>query len=169
MIEYQVKHYYLGTYFMTVKVQLRKADLEDATRLLSWRNDEESRQSSHQSQVISVEEHCTWLKASLANSNRKLYIALYNQEPIGSVRADFLIEQNIWQLSWVLAPQKRGLGLAKLMVLALVETIPDAIKAEIKANNHASIRVAEYAGLVLAESNYSVLTYARPAILDKPD
>ena len=69
----------------------------------------------------------------------------------------------------MLAPQKRGLGLAKLMVLALVETIPDAIKAEIKANNHASIRVAEYAGLVLAESNYSVLTYARPAILDKPD
>lgn len=149
---------------MTVTIQLRQAKLDDAVLLLSWRNDDKSRQSSHNTKKVKFDDHYAWLTETLSNPNRKLYIAEYLSEKIGTVRADFITEDDVWELSWTLSPEKRGQGLAKYMVLALVNSIQGAVKAEVKKDNLASIRVAEYAGLKLSSSNSAVLTFFRNAL-----
>ncbi len=144
---------------MTVSIQLREAVQDDAKQLLAWRNDESTRRASHQQNTISLDDHKTWLQKSISNPARQLYIACYLNEEIGTVRADYLSELKAWELSWTLAPNKRGLGLAKYMVLTLVSMIDGAICAEIKEDNLASIRIAEFSGLTLINASDGILNF----------
>lgn len=140
-------------------IHLRRVVQDDAEQLLAWRNDESTRLSSHQMAVISFDEHQNWLRQSISNPNRQLYIASYLNDAIGTVRADYLNQYKAWELSWTLAPNKRGFGLAKLMVLALVDLIDGAVCAEIKEDNLASIRIAEFAGLTLINASDGILRF----------
>ena len=51
---------------------LRPANLEDERRLLLWRNDPETRKASLTQHVIGKKEHSQWLRASLANPDRRI-------------------------------------------------------------------------------------------------
>lgn len=144
---------------MSALIQLRDVVPDDAKQLLVWRNDETTRRASHQMNTIGLDDHKIWLKASISNPCRLLYIASFNNEDIGTVRADYLSEQAAWELSWTLAPDKRGLGLAKQMVLALVNVIEGAVCAEIKEDNLASVRIAEFAGLSLIKRYDGILSF----------
>jgi len=144
---------------MTLDIGLRAVSIEDSEQLLLWRNDETTRLASHQTQVLSLSEHQSWLAKSLCNPQRKLYIAQHLDQDIGTVRADYLIERQAWLLSWTLAPEKRGQGLAKHMVLTLVSMIDDAVCAEIKKDNLASIRIAEFSGLTLMNASDGILNF----------
>ena len=146
---------------MAKGVQLRQVSIHDAEQLLAWRNDELTRLSSHTQDFIDVTTHQVWLENSLKNSNRKLVIAVYQGEDIGSLRADYDTKKQAWELSWTLAPDYRGKGLAKEMVFVFANSIQDAIWAEVKETNLASIRVAEYAGLVQTNRKQQVLYFSR--------
>ncbi|MFT3928206.1 MAG: pseudaminic acid synthase [Myxococcales bacterium] len=90
---------------------LRRATLEDSALLLSWRNDELTRQMSVSKHEVKAEEHRRWLEASLANSSRALFVALEGALPVGTLRLDYQ-HQEAAEVSLTLAPEARGRGLA---------------------------------------------------------
>jgi len=125
-------------------LKLRPADMNDAERLLRWRNDEQTRANSHIAAVVSLAEHLAWLEATLCGPNQ-LFIVEDDGVPVGSVRADR--EPNGWKLSWTVAPEHRGKSHGKHMVRELVQQLDGPCRAEIRYGNVASEKVAAFAGL----------------------
>ena len=85
-----------------------------------------------------------------------------NRLPVGTIRAYY--SQGEHELSWAVAPNARGRGLGKRMVALLANQITDPIRAEIKADNEASMRIAEYAGMKYVREENGVLHYRREAL-----
>ncbi len=144
------------------RLLFRLATLGDAEVLLEWRNNPSTREASHNTDLISEDEHIHWLKRILANENRKLYVAEIDGVPVGTVRVDS--EAFGYELSWTISPEMRGSGIGKAMVLQLANNMPEPIRAEIKAGNIASIRIAEGAGMVFEREEKGVLHYRRDAV-----
>lgn len=82
--------------------------------------------------------------------------------PVGTVRADF--SQGTWKLSWTVAPAARRHGVAKQMVALLSQQISAPIRAEIKADNLASVKIAKHAGMVFSQKVKDMLHYSRKAL-----
>lgn len=141
---------------MDVSVRLRLATMADAARLLYWRNDPDTRRYSLNAEQITEQQHMLWLQQSLSNPQRLLYIAEYADQPVGTVRVDST--ENLHRISWTLAAEFRGKGLAKAMVRLLVSQLTGTIVAEILPGNTASVRVAEYAGLTY-QNTYNCIMY----------
>lgn len=129
------------------KLKFRPATITDTDILLKWRNDPETRKRSHNSRKISKNEHNKWFAASLENSNRKIFIVEYNENPVGVIRTDN--EGGVVELSWTVAPEVRGQGIGKEMVSLFVKKINEPIRAEVKVGNEASRRIAEGVGMRL--------------------
>jgi len=136
-------------------VSLRLATIKDAKLLLAWRNDPLTREASRNSGEVPWENHVAWLEKSVAwleksllMSERKLYIAEEAGVPVGTVRADRLAN-GVQELSWTIAPEARGRGLAKEMVFLFVRKIlpGESLLAVVKAGNTASEKIAEALGL----------------------
>ena len=140
-------------------MELRLATFDDADLLLKWRNDAKTRASSRNKQEISKKEHEKWLKASLADSNRELYIAEINSIPVGTVRSDY--DGQFYELSWTIAPEQRGKGIGKEMVSLITKKINKPVRAEVKKNNTASKRIAEYVGMTLMYEEEGILHFQR--------
>lgn len=142
---------------MTVDVTLRRATMADADVLLQWRNDALTRQFSLNQAEVTEQQHRQWLQHSLNSTTRQLLIAEHAGKAVGTVRVDS--DQHKHVISWTLAPEQRGRGLAKAMVALLVNRLEGNIVAEILPVNSASIRVAEYAGLRYQHSHNNILYY----------
>lgn len=140
-------------------IRLRKATLQDADLLLEWRNDPQTRLASHHTAVVEREQHLSWLKATLDDPSRQLWIAEEKGVPVGTVRADWTDDS--YQLSWTVAPSARGRGVAKQMVARLAGQISQPIRAQVKQENIASVRVAESAGMEFEREADGVLHYQR--------
>lgn len=127
---------------------LRRARIEDAQLLLSWRNDPETRLQSKSTEEISVEDHIQWLTKILKNSQIKLYIAEVNQIPVGTVRSNRDRDGTL-ELSWTVAPIHRGKGLGKIMVMQFVQKLHPRQKfiARIRKGNISSENIAKALGL----------------------
>lgn len=126
--------------------QLRRATMADAKMLFDWRNDPETCAASINSDPPQWEGHQKWLDASLCNPERALLIAEVDGVPVGTVRIDHGEET---ELSWTVAPDQRGKGIAKQMVELACP--PEHVVAKIKPENVASQKVAESAGFMLVE------------------
>lgn len=148
---------------MTDRVNLRPAEMKDAEKLFIWRNDPETRHASHNTDEVVLESHFTWLKASLSNpEQRLLWIAEVDGIAVGSCRADRV--GSAWELSWTIAPEARGKGFAHQMLSKLVRYFDEPLLAEVKADNIASIKVAEGSGFVLKRNGNkdgNTLIYSR--------
>ena len=115
---------------MESPLKLRKATFNDWEILLKWRNDIETRKSSHNIEMVKEKGHKEWFKNSLENKNRQIYIAIEGSQPVGTVRSD--CDKDIYLLSWSVSPDARGRGIGKLMVKMLVNQLNANIRAEIK-------------------------------------
>ena len=146
---------------MSETIKLRSATIRDADLLLEWRNDAETKKASHNMDEVQRDQHISWLARALDNRDRRLFVAEENGVPVGTVRAD--LSDGVWELSWTTAPSARGRGLAKRMVFLLAQQIPEPIRAEVKAGNIASARVAEHAGMEFDREAEGVLHYRRSA------
>lgn len=124
----------------------RKASILDLELLLQWRNDPLTRQNSGNTELVTRDTHEEWLKASLGNTNRKLYIAEISGEPVGTVRLDLL--KSGWNLSWTVAPAARGKGMGKRMVRQATQLVSDSLIAEVRQSNLASLRIVTHAGFI---------------------
>lgn len=147
---------------MSENISLRSATVHDARLLLEWRNDPETRKASRNTAEVPIDEHISWLSRTLDNPNRRLYIAEEDGVPVGIVRADE--SDGVWELSWAVSPNARGRGVAKRMVAVLAHHISDPIRAEVKAGNMASVRIAEHAGMEFERETDGVLHYKRAAL-----
>jgi len=140
---------------------LRPATLEDAKILFEWRNDPQVRVASHNQDEISFAAHLSWLRDSLENPVRKLYIAEEDGISVGTARADW--SDGAYTLSWTVSPKSRGKGIGKRMVCFLVKQIRKPIRAEVKVGNLASIKIAQEAGMQLEYIKNGVMYFARKA------
>lgn len=147
---------------MNEEITLRPATLNDAEMLLEWRNDPDTRKASHNTAEVQMDDHISWLSHTLSNPNRKLYVAEEDGYPVGTVRADF--SDNVWELSWTVAPRERGRRVGKRMVATLSKQISDPIRAEVKKGNISSARIAEHAGMEFEREAEGVLHYKRDAL-----
>ena len=138
--------------------------MNDIEILLEWRNDPLTRAASHSTNEVTRDEHEKWLRATLNNPNRQLYIAEENGIPVGTVRADFDSSDGSYELSWTVSPIDRGRGVGKRMVALLANQIKGSIRAEIKVGNIASVRIAESSGMKFEYEQDGVVYYRRPPI-----
>jgi len=147
---------------MSALVSLRTATFDDAKMLLRWRNDPATQRASHTGTAVERDQHFSWLRASLENPNRKLFVAELNSVPVGTVRAD--AADGTWTLSWTVAPEARGKGIARQMVAIAVGQINEPVRAEIKRGNIASVNVATHAGMTLCREEGDILHFERAQI-----
>ncbi len=143
-------------------IKLRPVKIEDVDLLLEWRNNPETRKASKNTDRVKKNEHLSWLKASLNNNNRKLFIAEQNGFPVGTIRSDY--KGGYYELSWTTAPDARGKRVGKHMVAKLAKQIFKPILATIKQGNKASIKIAEYAGLKYDQKKDGLLYYKRRSL-----
>ncbi|WP_086972011.1 GNAT family N-acetyltransferase [Caballeronia glebae] len=143
---------------------LRKATARDSDLLYEWRNDPITRRSSHDTSEIARERHERWLAASLENSRRQIFIAEEHERLVGTVRVDHGPDGTA-ELSWTVAPDARGKGVATRMVRRVADEISGKcpVRAEVKAGNHASVKVANAAGMHLVNEGRDVLHFYRAA------
>lgn len=145
-------------------MHLRPATVDDAAILFTWRTDPLTQAASHNSGELVYADHVEWLKRSLTMPNRRIYIATLGANPVGTVRTD--VVDGITELSWTVSPEHRGRGYGKRMVTTAVGMLTGPVRAEIKAENGASRRIAEAAGFQYVSESDGVLHfhYGAPSI-----
>lgn len=143
---------------MSHELKLKTATFEDASILLSWRNDELTRKFSLNTDYVSEQEHNNWLKNILKDKRRQLYVAEYQSIKIGTVRVDSEGETHI--ISWTVSPEHRGRGHAKKMVSQIINKLNGKILASIDQENIPSQKVAEHAGMKHVSTNNKIMTYS---------
>jgi RimJ/RimL family protein N-acetyltransferase len=146
------------------RLRLRPARLADAEILLAWRNDPLTVAASHTDRPVASQEHRRWLASNLDNPDRRLYVAETEGVAAGTVRLDR--DGDGWRLSWTVAPAFRGRGLGKAMVRLVAQGLSGTVRAEVKAANAASARIALHAGLRLDRERDGVQYYVRPTAED---
>ena len=103
---------------------LRPARHEDARFLLALRNEPAVRENSRQPRVIDAVRHRRWLREALADqANRRLYVIEVDGLPAGMARLDRVPNRlpREAELSLALVPKVRGLGLARSVILKLLD------------------------------------------------
>jgi RimJ/RimL family protein N-acetyltransferase len=137
----------------------RRASMTDAYRLLDWRNDPQTREASLNSDIIGLADHIDWLERTLKQPERQIFIAAYGGEPVGTVRADWS-EASI-ELSWTVAPERRGRGFGRTMVVRFAASIAGPIAAQIRTHNVASQRIALAAGMAHLSTEAGLMHFHR--------
>lgn len=140
-------------------LKLRRATHDDALRLFHWRNDALTRANSHHMAELDWATHQSWLTATLASPQRRLWIAEEQHVAVGCVREDEM--DGAIELSWTVAPEARGRGVAQRMIAWVVARRSQPLRAEVKVANAASRRIAEAAGLRLMAERDGVCYYER--------
>jgi predicted dehydrogenase/RimJ/RimL family protein N-acetyltransferase len=131
-------------------VTLRPAGIDDAARLLAWRNDAETRRWSRSCREIAPEEHASWLRHMLVDPSTRLWVAEASGSPIGHVRVSPQAN-GAAEIHVVLASDARGRGLgAAVLVQASARALADSevalLCAHVKPENQASLRTFARAG-----------------------
>ena len=129
----------------------RPAAPSDAAALLAWRNDPATRAASRSTDRVEAGAHEAWLDAALSDPDRILLVVERAGVRVGMVRFD-RHGPDAWEVSFAVAPEARGRGLAGRVLAAAEavgrETIGDrqVLLAQVRAGNHASIRLLRAAG-----------------------
>lgn len=147
---------------------IRKADETDMIDILSWRNDQHSKNMSFDSSNVSLDDHKIWYQRSLLSETREIFIGEDEGRKIGVCRFDLNLEQENAEVSINLNPSERNKGFSKqLLSLAVQEYIlihKLNIIARIKKENSASKKIFESVGFIRKISNKTDLIYIRPLI-----
>lgn len=125
---------------MIDRYQIRPATRDDARRLFDWRNDESTRNMSKNKGLIPWEDHMGWLDRRLKMDQPNLFVFEVDGQPVATFRIDGR------DLSYTVAPEHRGRGVAKLM-LNEVRSRFGSLRAHVFSDNVPSIKVAQSAGM----------------------
>ena len=142
-------------------MRFRKATEKDSENLFNWRNDPETRAESLNTAPVLREAHEAWLARTLKNPKRILFIVEEENEAVGAMRADKLENEDGYELSWTVAPNVRGRGVGKQMLIQAIsgEINAPVFKAVIKRENIASIKMAQAAGFKQESEEKGVLVW----------
>lgn len=123
-------------------LQIRPATKKDSNMILEWRNHEEVRRYSFNSEMIKWSQHKKWFTELLADSNRNILITEEKKEPAGVLRFD--INNYTANISIFLKPGKSGRNLGRRTLLVGEEWIKNhhpkikLLKASVAKDNYAS-------------------------------
>ena len=131
------------------EITLRVAANTDSRLLMSWRNDIETRRNSKKMRKVTQLEHRAWLCKTLNDPLTKLFIILVDGKAAGTVRA--VHDSETWLLSWTVSPELRGQNIGYEAVAKLIPQLHGIIRAEVKIDNHPSIRIVEKLGMECIE------------------
>ena len=138
---------------------LRYANKEDLQALFRNRNDELTRKNSHNSDLISMEEHEHWFSSCLRNEMRELFILEIENTPVGTSRLDFY--KDYAEISWSIFPEHRCKGYGKILVRETLMKTTKVVLAEIKLQNIPSKKIAELQGFIFMYKNEETLHYVK--------
>jgi len=146
-------------------IKIRPANLNDCKSLFDWRSDELSRTMSFNGSSPSIEEHEIWLKNSLCNVDRALYIGELGDKKLGVCRFNFLESEQLAEVSINMNPSMRGCGLGKKFLFESIEFYLEKnrynLLAKVKPNNLASLNIFESAGFESFASDESMIVLRR--------
>ncbi|MCT6874747.1 UDP-2,4-diacetamido-2,4,6-trideoxy-beta-L-altropyranose hydrolase [Frischella perrara] len=132
---------------------------DDIPILYQWRNHEHTRKMSFNSSPIIYQDHVNWMKNKLKDESFVfLKIINFQQESIGCIR--LFLNNDESEISIYLDPDKLGEGLGSRILCQFTpwvkENLPQIkyIKARIKSENKASIKVFERSGYKMISSDY---------------
>jgi UDP-2,4-diacetamido-2,4,6-trideoxy-beta-L-altropyranose hydrolase len=94
---------------------LRPARLDDAALLHVWRNHPATRAVSRDVKSIDFEAHVAWLRRTLADTGRRLWIGRVGNLDVGAIRFDALGDGDA-EVSLYLDPALHGLGLGSRLL-----------------------------------------------------
>lgn len=105
-------------------VTLRRAAIEDVRLLYDWRNDKEVRLKSLNTNPLNWDEHVGWFTERLVlTHNETIWIAEDDDgSPYGSGRI-LLTDDGLGTISVVIAPERRGHGLGRQLIVLLADKI----------------------------------------------
>ena len=151
-------------------VTVRHAIMDDADKLLEWRNDPETIRFSTTNTDVSKDEHRTWLESKLKSEETMILIGCDSAsgEEMGVVRFD-AHDEHFWVVSINLAPQWRGRKMASPLLEEAVAYFGNqhtaVLAAYVKQGNIASCKVFEHCGFALYEENEDHLTYMNKVLV----
>ncbi len=160
-------------------IMLRKANQDDCKCIFDWRNNEFSRKMSFEGNQIRYEDHLSWFKKSLKNSNKVLYIGEIFGKKVGVCRFDYDPKINNADISININPIMRGMGNGKeflsIAIDKYLELRETNLSACIKEINLASKKIFLYAGFKIISEENNVIYLKRSInnlvykIVDKSD
>lgn len=131
--------------FLLNNYGFRRATPEDVELYYSWVNDDQVRNNSFSTSIVSYSEHCHWFYTNLKSEQSLMYLITTRANvAVASVR--FLKKENEAFLSYLIDSKFRGLGLSKHIVKEGVslffreELKIDKIVALVKPENVPSIK-----------------------------
>src|SRR3989344_6362215 len=137
---------------MNGNLRIRPSNKDDARLLFDWRNDKDTRAMSGDTAPLVWERHLEWFTKVLSGGfpGRSIFIVENADErPVGMVRSDER-EDGLTEVSYAVAPEWRGKGLGKRMVLQFAgeKLAGKKLAARIKKGvNPASEAIARSLGL----------------------
>lgn len=148
---------------------IRPATLDDSEQLFRWRNDEGTRANCINTEPVAWCDHVRWFEkvlkvpletlTTLAPQPRRLMVVENADGLVGTVRLDKSGSET--EMSWTVAPEKRGRGLGSQMVKEAVKREAGTLVAKIKPGNHPSIRIAVKCGFVNSGAEDGLLVFRR--------
>lgn len=99
--------------------------MEDAMDIMKWRNDEQSRENSFTKDIIRIPEHLEWYKKKMSDEKCHLFILAADGENAGYIRIDCV--NDFGEISYIIAPEKRGQGYGKEILALLEKNLPEGI------------------------------------------
>lgn len=130
-------------------LRLRAGAEEDCEALWLWRNDPHVRAMAKSAAPIAWQEHARWFAAMLASGDSRLFVADVEGRPAAMVRFDRTDDGELVSINVDPAARGRGIGKAALAAACArheAEAGAEALVAEIRPGNRASIRIFEAAG-----------------------
>ncbi len=139
---------------MGVELEIRPAAEADCGLLFDWANDPRVREMSFSAAEMRYETHEAWFASKLADPGSRLYVVSDRAGgPVGLVRFE-LDERGRWELGVIVAPGRRGQGLAWRVIEAGCGALREefggvAIRARTRPENRPFIRAAGRAGFAV--------------------
>jgi UDP-2,4-diacetamido-2,4,6-trideoxy-beta-L-altropyranose hydrolase len=138
-------------------MKLRTATITDAKLLFNWANESSVRSNAINHNPIEWDDHLAWFQKKLQTNDSFIFIAEFDETPIGQIRFD--LENNKYLIDYSISKDERGKGYGFLMLKEGINDMKNYIHhlstfiAWVKPENAASKRVFEKLGF----SNKSIM------------
>lgn len=146
------------------KIELVPASINDAKLLYDWANDATVRINAFNIEPIKWEEHINWFQSKLKSVHSKIFILYLDKDPAGQIRFDYI--EDCWEIDYSIDKSHRGKGLGKIIIeyAILKFNHSDLLKAKVKEDNIASIRVFQQLGFEQISHMSSTITFLKKLI-----
>ena len=151
-----------------MNITQRTATLEDASVLLTWRNDPNAREFSVHFDPIPTDEHIRWYSARLARVRLEpFFMFVVNREAVGMSRLDITAEfTDKYEISILVDPNQQSKGIGTKIIEMTCESFfklhPDkSIIARVHKQNFTSQRLFIRAGFSPLKSTADFLKFEK--------